>query len=134
MGEMMTQATFASRLARYADAFPMSDHAEDLVTLVQRRVSDSLACVLGAYGAGPVEAGVAYASSIPGSAGVFGTAYKTSPECAAFANGIMVRFLHYNDGYMGREPGHPSDNIPGCLAVAQVEKASGLELISAILL
>lgn len=130
----MTQATLASRLARYAHAFPTADHAEDLVALVQSRVLDSLACVLGAYGAGPVEAGVAYASSISGSASVFGTRYKTSPESAAFANGIMVRFLDYNDGYMSREPGHPSDNIPGCLAVAQVEKASGLELISAILL
>jgi 2-methylcitrate dehydratase len=63
---------------------------------------------------------------------VFGTALRTTPDIAAFANGTMVRFLDYNDGYMSKEPGHPSDNIPACLAVAEAERSSGKQLIAAI--
>src|SRR5690606_24506875 len=63
---------------------------------------------------------------------VFGTDLRTTPELAAFANGAMVRYLDYNDGYMGREPGHPSDSIPACLALAEAEGASGAALVAAI--
>jgi len=35
---------------------------------------------------------------------------------------------------MGLEPGHPSDNIPACIAVAQAERADGQALIAAIIL
>ncbi|TBU79326.1 MmgE/PrpD family protein [Pseudomonas daroniae] len=131
----MGDITLAKRIARYAYEFPITGYPDDLTTTVRNRLLDSLACIVGAYGAEPVQASVAYAASVrSGEAGVFGTFLKTTPECAAFANGVMVRFLDYNDGYMGLEPGHPSDNIPACLAVAQAEKAGGRELIAAILL
>jgi 2-methylcitrate dehydratase len=82
-----------------------------------------------------VNAAVRYAVANPAQASsVFGTTLQTTPEIAAFANGVMVRFLDYNDGYMGLEPGHPSDNIPACLALAEAEGATGAELISAIVL
>jgi 2-methylcitrate dehydratase len=35
---------------------------------------------------------------------------------------------------MGKEPGHPSDQIPACLAVAESEGASGADLIAAIVI
>jgi 2-methylcitrate dehydratase len=57
---------------------------------------------------------------------------------AAFVNGTMVRYFDFNDGYIGdepgHEPGHPSDNIAACLAVAEAEGRSGKELITAIVL
>ncbi|MBL7252120.1 MmgE/PrpD family protein [Alloalcanivorax marinus] len=126
--------TLARRLALYARDFPVTDIPEPIRAIARSRFLDSLACVLGAYGAAPVNAAVAHASSVPGVCGVFGSARKSTPEAAAFANGVMVRFLDYNDGYMGLEPGHPSDNIPACLAVAQAERAGGEELIAAIVL
>ncbi|MFP1681627.1 MmgE/PrpD family protein [Alloalcanivorax sp. C16-1] len=126
--------TLAKRLARYAFDFPAADLPESLRAIVRSRLLDSLACTLGAYQAAPVDAALAYASSSSGPCGLFGSARTTTPEIAAFVNGVMVRFLDYNDGYMGLEPGHPSDNIPACLAVAQAEQAGGEELIAAILL
>lgn len=129
----MTEITLARRIARYACELDTQEIPEAVIACVRRRFLDSLACALGAYGAGPVEIAIALAGQTPQpSSSVFGTRLRTTPELAAFANGTMVRFLDYNDGYMGLEPGHPSDNIPACLALAEAEGASGRELIAAI--
>ncbi|MBB2497125.1 MmgE/PrpD family protein [Aquipseudomonas ullengensis] len=129
----MSKLTLARRLARYACELVADEIPEQVVSCVRRRFLDSLACALGANEAGPVKAAIALAAQTPQPASsVFGTGLRTTPELAAFANGTMVRFLDYNDGYMGLEPGHPSDNIPGCLALAEAEGASGRELIAAI--
>lgn len=129
----MSDLNLARRIARYACALSIDDVPEQVNARVQQRFVDSLACILGAYDAGPVRTAVAVASGTPQpSSTVFGTGLRTTPELAAFANGIMVRFLDYNDGYMEREPGHPSDSIPACLAVAEAEGATGSELMAAI--
>ncbi|WP_220811154.1 MmgE/PrpD family protein [Pseudomonas paralcaligenes] len=129
----MSEATLARRIARYACGLSFADLPEPVVACVRRRFVDSLACILGAYGARPVEAAIAVAAQAPQPAStVFGTDLRTTPELAAFANGAMVRYLDYNDGYMGREPGHPSDSIPACLALAEAEGACGAELVTAI--
>ncbi|TLX62356.1 MmgE/PrpD family protein, partial [Stutzerimonas nosocomialis] len=129
----MSDLTLARRIARYACELSVDDIPEPVTACVRRRLVDSLACILGAYGAGPVQVALAMAAQTPlPAASVFGTNLRTTPELAAFANGVMVRFLDYNDGYMGREPGHPSDNIPACLALAEAEGATGRELIAAI--
>ncbi|MDD0842563.1 MmgE/PrpD family protein [Pseudomonas sp. Gutcm_11s] len=131
----MSEPTLARRLARYACNLSIDDLPDTVTACVRRRFVDSLACILGAYGAKPVEAAIAVATQVhqPASS-VFGTDLRTTPELAAFANGIMVRFLDYNDGYMGLEPGHPSDSIPACLALAEAEGATGSELIMAIVI
>jgi 2-methylcitrate dehydratase len=131
----MSEPTLARRLARYACTLSIEALPEAVIACVRQRFVDSLACILGAYGAKPVEAAIAVAAQVPQpAAGVFGTELRTTPELAAFANGIMVRFLDYNDGYMGLEPGHPSDSIPACLALAEAEGAPGSELIVAIVI
>lgn len=131
----MSEPTLARRLARYACDLSIEDIPEAVVACVRRRFLDSLACILGAYGAKPVEAAIAVAAQMQQPvASVFGTDLRTTPELAAFANGIMVRYLDYNDGYMGLEPGHPSDSIPACLALAEAEGARGSELIVAIVI
>jgi 2-methylcitrate dehydratase len=131
----MTDSTVATRLARYACEFREQRLPEEIIKLVRQRFIDSLACILGAYGADPVKAALCYAAANTAqSSSVFGTRLRTTAEIAAFTNGLMVRFLDYNDGYMGLEPGHPSDNIPACLALAQAENATGAELVSAIVL
>lgn len=131
----MSHLTLARRIARYACELSIDDIPEEVNACVRRRFIDSLACILGAYGAQPVKTAVAVALNTPQSSStVFGANVRTTPELAAFANGIMVRFLDYNDGYMGREPGHPSDSIPACLALAEAEGATGRELIVAIVI
>lgn len=129
----MPEPTLARRIARYACTLSADEIPEQVNACMRRRFIDSLACILGAYGASPVKTAIAVASATPhASSSVFGTRLRTTPELAAFANGIMVRFLDYNDGYMGREPGHPSDNIPACLALAEAEGSTGRELMAAV--
>ena len=41
---------------------------------------------------------------------------------AGFANSVMVRYLDYNDIGVG---GHPSDSIPGALAMADYLGSDG---------
>src|SRR6218665_2370739 len=129
----MPDLTLARRLARYACNLSIDDLPQPVIACVRQRFVDSLACILGAYGAKPVEAAIAVAAQVyQPSSSVFGTDLRTTPELAAFANGVMLRFLDYNDGYMGLEPGHPSDSIPACLALAQAQGAPGGELVAAI--
>lgn len=128
-------APLADRIAGYACGFDADALPAGVVACVRQRLLDSLACILGAYDAAPVRAARAVAALTPADqASLFGTALRTTPELAAFVNGVMVRFLDYNDGYMGREPGHPSDQIPACLAVAETEGASVREFIAAIVI
>lgn len=131
----MQNETIARRIAAYAIGFGSSGLPDNVIRCVKQRVLDSLACTLGAYDSAPVKAVLAHVATQPaGPSGVFGTDMRASVEHAAFANGLMVRYLDYNDGYMGLEPGHPSDSIPACLALAEAEGASGAELICAIAL
>lgn len=132
---MTGSPSLAERIAAYACTLDSAALPETVIACVRQRFLDSLACVLGAYDAPPVLAAKSLAARAPAlQSTVFGTDLHTTPDLAAFANGVMVRFLDYNDGYMGREPGHPSDNIPACLAVAEAEGASAAELVAAIVL
>ncbi len=125
--------TLARRIAEYALSLNASDLPEPVVQCAKDRIVDSFACALGAYDAAPVAAALTLARNTrTGQASILGTDVRTTPDLAAFVNGTLVRFLDYNDGYMAKEPGHPSDNIPACLAVAETEGVGGRELIAAI--
>ena len=65
---------------------------------------------------------------------VIGTDRRTTPDLAAFANGAAFRYHDFNDVYVGRQTGHPSDSISAVLAVAEAERASAQDLITAIVL
>lgn len=73
---------------------------------------------------------------------LFGTTIQTTPELAAFVNGSSIRCLDYNDDYFGTDESnahgdtgpHPSDNIGGVLAAAQIAGASGTETLLGIVI
>ncbi|MCL8207014.1 MAG: bifunctional 2-methylcitrate dehydratase/aconitate hydratase [Actinomycetia bacterium] len=48
-----------------------------------------------------------------------GTRYRLNPAEAAFALGSMIRWLDFNDAFLGREWGHPSDNLGAILPAAE---------------
>jgi len=102
-----------------------------------RAVLDSLGCALGAYHE-PVPRmvrSIAARRIEPREAHILGTTTKVPADMAAFANGVMVRFLDYNDTYVSASGvGHPSDYIPALLATAEVTEASGGEILDAIVL
>src|SRR4029077_21036565 len=59
---------------------------------------------------------------------------RSSPEWATFVNGLLIRYLDYNDTYLSLEPAHPSDNLAAVLAVGEMVAATGQELIPAAVL
>ena len=63
-----------------------------------------------------------------------GTAHQAPPDGAAVATGCCIRYFDYNDTYLSKEPGHPSDNIAAAFAVAESVGTNGRELITAIAL
>ena len=48
---------------------------------------------------------------------VLGTAFELDPIKAAFDIGTMIRWLDYNDTWLAKEWGHPSDNLGALLSV-----------------
>src|SRR5260370_25894697 len=70
--------------------------------------------------------------SEPG-AGLFGGG-RSSAEWATFVNGLLIRYLDFNDTYLSLEPAHPSDNLAPVLAVGDTVRAPGPALITAAVL
>lgn len=122
----------AEKIAGYG-SLKFEDLPDAVVREVKRRLIDSFACALGAYGAPPAKAALSAAPSIkdgPSSSIIGGG--TTSPEYAAFVNGILIRYLDFNDTYLSKEPAHPSDNIAAALAAAEAAGRNGKELITAV--
>lgn len=100
------------------DVVISKDHVFKMAQIV---LLDSLGCaVLGVQEAacytllGPVIPN----TKVPMGARVPGTAFVLDPIKAAFDIGTSIRWLDYNDTWLAREWGHPSDNIGGILAVS----------------
>jgi 2-methylcitrate dehydratase len=124
----------AERLASYAAALRYEDLDAATIERVKSHVIDTLGCGIAAFDERAVRVCRDLAQSVPGAATIIGTARKTSPDLAAFANGVAGRYYDLNDIYVGRMTSHPSDQIAPCFAVAESERASAHDLITAIAL
>src|SRR5580704_13204908 len=126
----------ADRLAGYAADLRYEDLDEATIESVKVHLIDAIGCGVAAFRDEPVHIcrDVALADGGRGGATVIGTTWQTSPDLAAFANGAAFRYHDMNDAYVGRVTGHPSDHIAACLAVAEAERSSAAELITAIVL
>jgi 2-methylcitrate dehydratase len=132
--EQQTRA-LAERLAVYADRLRYDDIDSATIERVKSHVIDTLGCAIAAFDETPVRICRDIAlERAGGSSVVIGTDRRTTPDLAAFANGAAFRYYDLNDVYVGRFAGHPSDHIAACLAVAESERASATELITAIVL
>ena len=133
---MSLSMSLADRLGEYASSLSYEDLSETVILETKKRILDAIGCAIGAFGEAPVKAARRLAErGYPGTAStVLGTRKKTTPDMATFVNGGMVRYFDFNDTYLSKEPGHPSDNIPACLATAEMEGRSGKELLLAIVL
>ncbi len=131
------QATppLAERLAAYAVSLQYDDLDAATLERAKMLVIDTIGCGIAAFDEGPVRIcrNVVLATSGDGST-VIGTNRRAAPDLAAFANGAAFRYYDLNDAYTGPVAVHPSDNIAACLAVAESERASATELITAIVL
>jgi 2-methylcitrate dehydratase len=125
--------SLAERFAAYATKLRYEDLPYSTVHEVKRRLLDTLGCAMGAFNSPPASIARKLAGTVTSTAPatVIGTSHKSSPEIAAFANGVLFRYLDYNDTYLSEEPAHPSDNFAAVLAVAEPFKSSGKEIITA---
>jgi 2-methylcitrate dehydratase len=126
----------AQQLAEYVHSVKYQDVPENVIHETKKRIVDSLGCGIGAFNAEPVKISRKIADAARDEKGstLFGTKRKTTPDLAAFVNGIMVRYFDYNDTYLSKEPAHPSDNIGPCFSVAEAEGSTGRDLLLSIIL
>jgi len=121
-----------ARIADYTSRLQYADLPAAVVHECKRRVIDTFGCALGAFEAEPsrIARDMAHRVTVPEGGWVLGTTHRTLPELAAFANGVMGRYLDGNDTFP--HAGHPSDVIAPILAVAAQAGADGKTVITAI--
>ncbi len=126
----------AATLARYATRLKYEDLPVEVVREAKRYLIDTIGCGLGGYSADASQIAnkLAGAVSAVSPATVMCSGIRTSPDLAAFANGVMIRYLDFNDGYISRGAGHPSDAIAPLLATAETMGRSGQDLITFVVL
>lgn len=131
-------ALLAHRFAKYAVNFKVDAIPQACLDEAKRRVIDSLGCAMGAIDSDPatISRTLALQAAPVGHPGatVIGTTHRATPESAAFANGVLFRYLDFNDTYLSKEPAHPSDNIAAILAIAEMNGNSGKDVLAAIVL
>lgn len=132
----MTIDATTRRLVEFALAAEYSGLDAATVHETKRRLIDSVACALAAFNDPEAKIARTIAERHSGcpDATIWGTARGTTPEMAAFANGVMVRHLDVSDTYLGRGGGHPSDVIAALVAIAESGGRDGRALINAIVL
>jgi 2-methylcitrate dehydratase len=135
--QLPREGQLAWALARIAtDPVAVDD---DVVEMIVNRVIDNAAVAAASLARRPVSAARQQALDHPVSIGgkgatIFGCALerRSSPEWAAWANGVAVRELDYHDTFLAADYSHPGDNIPPILAVAQHTGRDGAAVVRAL--
>jgi 2-methylcitrate dehydratase len=124
----------AERLAAYVHGLRYEDIDAATIERVKTHVIDVIGCGIGAFDERPVGICRDVALGGGGNATIIGTDRRTTTDLASFANGAAFRYFDFNDAYTGTFAVHPSDHIAPCLAVAEAERASAHDLITAIVI
>lgn len=124
------------RLADYAFNLRYEELPPDVVHECKRKLIDTLGCLAGGFDSEPAAIARLLAARAHGdpAARVLGTRERSTPELAAFANGVAMRYLDFNDAYAMRSSGHPSDVFAAVLAAADATHADGRRVIAAAVL
>lgn len=121
-------------LSSYVAGLGYDDIPTDAAHGMKVRLVDTIGCAIGGQDGGPVAVARALAqeagSTTPGR--VWFTGERTTPELAAFANELMVRYLDFNDTYFAMDGGHPSDTIAATLTLSDALGLSGRDALVAM--
>src|SRR6266700_1060983 len=131
----MMKQSLADRLSEYSCQLRYQDLPAPVVREARRRFIDSFATAVGAMDADAFGSARRCALRVQGQPGanLLGGG-RSSVEWATFVNGLLIRYLDYNDTYLSLEPAHPSDNLAAVLSVGEMVGAGGRELITAAVL
>jgi 2-methylcitrate dehydratase len=132
----------AQKLAEEVIRFKFEDIPPEVLLQTKRLVLDTIGCAMGGYSSQASAAMQKVILDLGGAeeATVVGSGLRSSCLNATLANGVMVRCLDYNDAVvMETETGyrmgyHPSEVIPGILALAEKKHLTGKDVITAIVL
>ncbi|HEY8679781.1 MAG TPA: MmgE/PrpD family protein [Candidatus Dormibacteraeota bacterium] len=131
---LVARVTAVQQLAEFVVGAGWDDLSVTAREALKKRVLDAVGCAHGALGAPPIKAIREHTEDFGGNplATLFGGG-RTAPDRAAFLNGAAVRYLDFNDAFLGRgEACHPSDNFAPVLAAAEYAGASGRDLLLAL--
>ena len=114
--------TIAEQMSSWTVALHYSHLPAEVTHLAKRMIIDTIGCAIGAYTSEPSKIARDLASTVTSAqpCTVIGSGQASSPDLATFANGVMIRYLDYNDGYTSQESGHPSDSIAAVLAATEM--------------
>lgn len=120
----------------YALDFSYDDIPQDVIVRAKHLILDTVGCALGASPSTPATIAQAIAGQISSDtpASVMVGGQKTSPDLAAFANGVMIRYLDYNDMYNNIGGCHPSDMLAPVLAAVDAVHGDGRAAILGMVL
>ncbi len=132
--ELPREGELAWRIAEVA-ADPVPLEAVVLETVIDRIIDDAAVSVA-SLRRRPVASARRQAVARPATPGATVVGLdrdrRSSPEWAAWANGVAVRELDFHDTFLAADYSHPGDNIPPVLAVAQHCGLSGRDLARGI--
>jgi 2-methylcitrate dehydratase len=126
----------AEQLSSYAASLHYDNLPPEVVHQAKQLIIDTLGCAIGGYDSEPARVAREMAATVTSKqpATILVGNGSSSPDLATFANGVMMRFLDFNDGYTSKESGHPSDSIAATLSCTEVANAGGKRLITSTVL
>jgi 2-methylcitrate dehydratase len=129
-------STTEDRMVAYALDLSYDELPDKAIHQLKRRLIDTLGGALAAYTAPTVRIARQIALPVGQDKGarVWGSLTRTSPDMAAFVNGCALRYLDINDTHRTVDGSHPSDNLGGVMAVAEMVGASGKDLLLAMVI
>ena len=121
-------------LANYVTSLSYDKLPAITVQETKKRLLDAIACGIGGFTSEPAQISrrVAAANSGTPAARILGANTTSSMAWATFANVAAVRYLDFNDTYIAKGSGHPSDMTAAVLAVADALRADGKRTLCAI--
>jgi 2-methylcitrate dehydratase len=125
-----------NHLCDYALKLSYHDLPQEVIRRTKHIVMDTVGCALGGAQSPPAKIARAVASEITSAipSTVLISGQKTSSDLAAFANGVMIRYLDFNDTYAGSPTCHPSDLLAAVLAVVDARNGTGKDVILGMVL
>jgi 2-methylcitrate dehydratase len=120
-----------NHLCDYALKLSYRDLPPEVIRRTKQIVMDTVGCALGGAESPPAKIARAAASEITSAnpSTVLVSGQETSPDLFAFANGVMIRYLDFNDTYAGSPTCHPSDLLAPVLAVVDAKNGTGKDAI-----
>lgn len=129
--------TIAGGLSDFTASLAYEQLPPEVVHQAKRLLVDTVGCAIGGYSSFPALVAREIANEVTSRtpATILGSTRQTSLDLATFANGVTIRYLDFNDTYIGwHDAGHPSDAIAAVLSPGEVAKADGRSVITAIAL